>query len=99
MIAIRLREAIAAYKRRTGRRMTYAILAEMTGIAEGTLNQIGSRDDYNATLRLIEKLCLALNVTPADLLELVHELPKPKRAAGRKKGGRRGTGSGATRVC
>jgi DNA-binding Xre family transcriptional regulator len=59
----------------------------MTGIAEGTLDHVGGRDDYNATLRLIEKLCLALDVTTGDLLELVREPPKAKRAAGRKKGG------------
>jgi DNA-binding Xre family transcriptional regulator len=80
MIAIKLREAMETYKRRTGRRMTYQILAERTGIGHGTLRIIGSRDDYNATLRLIEKLCLALNVTPGDLLEIMPQKPKRKRA-------------------
>ncbi len=78
MIAIRLREAMAAYKRRTRQRITYEILAEMTGIAKGTLHHVGSRDDYNATLDLIERLCRALDVTPGDLLELIDDPPKPK---------------------
>ena len=85
MIAIKLREAMEAYKRRTGQRMTYDILAEKTEIGHGTLRTIGSRDDYNATLELIEKLCRALDVTPGDLLELIDDPPKPKRAAKKKK--------------
>ena len=79
MIAIKLREAMEAYKRRTGERMTYAILAEQTDIAHGTLRIIGSQDDYNATLATLEKICWALGVTPADLLELIDDRPKTKR--------------------
>jgi DNA-binding Xre family transcriptional regulator len=86
-IAIKLREAMQAYKRRTGERMTYAILAGRTGIAVGTLQNMGSRPAYNATLATLAKICDALVVTPADLLELVSDPPKAKRAAGRKKGG------------
>ena len=85
MIAIKLREAMEAYKRRTGERMTYAILAERTDIAQGTLRIIGSRDDYNATLELIEKLCRALDVTAGELLELTDDPPKPKRATKKKR--------------
>ncbi len=87
MVAIRLREAMAAYKRRTGERITYEILAGMTGIAKGTLHHIGSRDDYNATLATVEKLCLALGVPLHDLLELIPDPPKPKRRAKKKKRG------------
>ena len=79
MIAIKLREAMEAYKRRTGQRMTYDILAEKTGIGHGTLRTIGSRDDYNATLVMLEKICRALDVTPGDLLELIDDPPKPKK--------------------
>ena len=64
MVAIKLREAIQRYKRRTRERMTYEILAERTGLAKGTLNNMGSRHGYNATLATIEKICLALDVTP-----------------------------------
>ncbi len=85
MIAIRLREAMEAYKRRSGQRVTYEILAEMTGIAKGTLHHIGSRDDYNATLATLEKICWALDVTPADLLELIDDRPKTKRTAKRSR--------------
>ncbi len=85
MIAIKLREAIEAYKRRTGQRMTYDILAEKTGIGHGTLRTIGSRDDYNATLAMLERICWALDVTPADLLELIDDRPTPNRTKKKKK--------------
>ena len=90
MIAIKLREAMEAYKRRTGERMTYQILAERTGIAQGTLQIIGSRDDYNATLELIEKLCLALDVPIQEMLEIIPDpvnpkaKPRPKRSPKKK---------------
>ena len=79
MIAIKLREAMEAYKRRTGERMTYAILAERSGIAKQTLHTIGSRDDYNATLTTLERICRALGVAPGDMLEMIDDPPKPKR--------------------
>ena len=84
MIEIRLREAMEASKRRTGNRVTYRTLADMSGIAKQTLHTIGSRDDYNATLETIEKLCRALDVTPGDLLELIDDPPKPKRRSKKK---------------
>ncbi len=87
MIAIKLREAMEAYKRRTGKRMTYDILADNTGIGHGTLRTMGSRDDYNATLVTLEKICRALEVTPGDLLELIDDPPKPKRTTKKKRPG------------
>jgi DNA-binding Xre family transcriptional regulator len=87
-VYIKLREAMQAYKRRTGERMTYAILASRTGLAKGTLENIGSRSVHGANLTTIAKICGALGITPGDLLELVDEPPKAKRPAGRKRGGR-----------
>ena len=84
-VAMKLREAIQAYKRRTGERMTYRILAERTGIALGTLQNLGSHPYFNTTLTTVGKICDALSITPADLLELVPNPPergtksKPKR--------------------
>ncbi len=77
-IVIKLREAMLAYKRRTNERMTYQILAERTGIAEGTLRNMGSRPRYNATIGTLTKVCVALDVTPGDLLELIPDPPKTK---------------------
>jgi DNA-binding Xre family transcriptional regulator len=83
-VYIKLREAVLAYKRRTGEKMTYEILAARTGLAKGTLENIGSRRMHSASLSTIAKICGALGITPGDLLELVEEPPKPKRAAKKK---------------
>ncbi len=78
MIILKLREAMEAYRRRTGTRMTYERLSELTGIALGTLQQMGSRLDYHPTLANVEKLCSALE-TPLDgMLEMVPDPPKSK---------------------
>ncbi len=69
-----------AYKRRTGDRMTYEILAQHTGIAIGTLQNMGSRPYYNTTLTTLARICDALEVTPGDLLELIPNPPKATRA-------------------
>lgn len=79
MVAIKLREAMEAYRRKTGERMTYRRLAERTGIAQGTLEVIGRRLGYNATLATIEKICHALEVPLHDMLEVIDEPPKSKR--------------------
>ena len=75
-IAIKLKEAMEAYKRRTGEKITYQILADRTGIARGTLQIIGSRDDYNATLSTVEKMCRTLDVHLNDMLEMIDDPPE-----------------------
>ena len=84
-LAIKLREAMLAYKRHTGKKMTYEILAEHTGLATGTLQNMGSRPHYNASLATLARVCKALDVTPGDLLELIDDPPKPTRTSKKKK--------------
>jgi DNA-binding Xre family transcriptional regulator len=69
-ISVRLREAMDVYRLRTGTRLTYASLAELTGIAEATLQSLAARPDYNTRLSTIARLCAALGCVPGDLLEL-----------------------------
>jgi DNA-binding Xre family transcriptional regulator len=85
MIRVRLREAMEAYRRRTGQRVTYAKLAEMSGVAEGTLNSIGSRLAYNVTLASVEKICRALDISFHDLLEMIDDPPERKRTPKQKR--------------
>ena len=73
MIRVRLREAMRAHGERTGRRMTYESLSEETGIAVATLQSLGSRLGYNATLATVERICRALRCTPGELLELAED--------------------------
>ena len=79
MIILKLREAMEAYRRRSGKRMTYERLAELTGIAKGTLHQMGRRLDYHPTLANVEKLCAALETPLGGMLEIVPDPPKPKK--------------------
>ena len=74
-----------AYKRRTGERMTYLILAERTGIGQATLESIGGKLGYNTTVATLEKICRTLGVDFGDLLELIPDPPKPKRKRSAKK--------------
>jgi len=69
VIQVRLREAMERCSTRTGERMTYSILSERTGLSRSTLESIGTRSDYNATLGAIDKICEALGCTLAELLE------------------------------
>ena len=86
-LAIKPREATLAYKRHTGEKMIYEVLAERTGLATGTLQNMGSWPRYNATLATLAKICKALDVSPGDLLEFVDDPPKPKRSPKKKRAG------------
>lgn len=66
MIRVKLREAMDAYRQRTGKKLTYELLAEQTGIALTTLQSL-ARPGYNTRLSTIEKLCVALECSPSDL--------------------------------
>jgi DNA-binding Xre family transcriptional regulator len=70
MIRIKLREAMDAYRQRTGKKLTYELLAEQTGIALTTLQSLAARPGYNTRLSTIEKICVALKCSPNDLLEM-----------------------------
>ena len=85
MVAIKLREAMEAYRRRTGERMTYKRLAERTGIAKGTLEVIGKRLGYNATIGTLENICVELDVSFGDLLEIIPDPPKATKRVAKKK--------------
>jgi putative transcriptional regulator len=68
-ISIKLREVIDAHARKTGERLTYRQIAELTGLDEETIQSIAVRPNYNARISTIARLCAALKCTPAELLE------------------------------
>lgn len=70
MIRVRLRDAMRRHAARTGSKVTYESLSETTGIAVATLQSLGSRQGYNATLATVERICRALECTPGELLFL-----------------------------
>ena len=68
-LRIRLRECLALYKTRTGKRLSHVELARKAKLSKATIDSIASRQSYNATMQTIERLCGALGVGPAELLE------------------------------
>lgn len=70
---VKLREAMEAYRRRNGVRLTYDSLSAMTTISVDTLQSLAARPGYNTTLSTVEKLCKALECSPGELLELSTE--------------------------
>lgn len=69
MIHVRLREVMKLYEERTGQRMTYEILSDKAGLSTSTLQSLGSREGYNATLKTIDKICEVLGCGLDELLE------------------------------
>jgi len=76
MLYVKLREAMEAYRQRTGERLTYDIIADRTGIAVTTLQSLAARRGYNTRLSTIERLCRVLECQPGDLLVLQDD-PSP----------------------
>ena len=68
-ITIRLRECMDDFEARTGEHVTYPDLAAATGLSEETIQSIATRSNYNATLRVLERLCAALRCSPVELLD------------------------------
>lgn len=79
VIAVRLREAMERFRRRTGCRITYKQLSEKTGISESTLQSVAARRDYNTTLDTVDRIATALDCPLDLLLEQISE-PSPRAA-------------------
>lgn len=79
MLAIKLQEAMKQYRRRTGQKMTYELLSKRIGIAAGTLASMGSRFGYSTSTTNIEKICIGLDITPGELLEVIPEPPRKSK--------------------
>lgn len=79
MLRVTLREAMEAHKKRTGTRLTYRTLAEASGLAVSTLQSLAARPTYNTRLSTIERLCVALECQPGDLLELTEDTHGSRR--------------------
>lgn len=69
MIEVKLKEMMSEYSKQKGEKLTYQHLADMTGISKATLEAIGSRPDYNATLSILNILCSHLDCSIEALLE------------------------------
>ena len=68
-----MRDAMEAYRVRTGEKLTYEALAVSSGLSIATLQSLAARPHYNTRLSTVEKLCVVFGCQPGDLLELTQE--------------------------
>jgi putative transcriptional regulator len=71
MIRYRLREVMADYQFKTGKRLTFDELAKATGIHRTTLSKIANIRSYNTTTDNIDRLCKYFQCQVGDLMEYV----------------------------
>jgi len=64
------------YSSRTGQRFTYEALAEACGLSVATLQSLGARHSYNTRLSTICRLCVVLQCSPGEMLEIIDESSK-----------------------
>lgn len=53
--------------------MTYEKLSLASGVSVATLQSLAARPDYNTRISTIERVCIALQCMPGDLLELTED--------------------------
>lgn len=73
MLRIKLRDAMEAYRHRTGEKLTYEALSGLSGLSMATLQSVAARPNYNTRLSTVERLCIVLGCQPGELLELTSE--------------------------
>ena len=69
MLKFNLKNAMQEYEAKTGLRLTYEELSQMTSISSDTLKSIATRPDYNATLKMLSEVAEALNIDPVKYFE------------------------------
>lgn len=66
-----LKRALTTFEARTGQRLTYDELSNVTGISVDTLKSLASRPNYNATLHIIAQIANSLNINPIECFDWV----------------------------
>ena len=69
MLKFNLKDAMHNYEARTGIHLTYEELSNLTKISVETLKSIATRPEYNATLKMITEISIALSINPVDFFE------------------------------
>jgi len=75
VIRFRLKEVIADYEFRCGKRLSLEELSRETGIGRSTLSKIAGRRGYNTTTDNLDRLCSFFGCAVGDLLEHVEAPP------------------------
>ncbi len=64
-----LKKALNNYEARTGLRLSYGDLSQITGVSINTIKSLATREKYNATLQLISQIANALDINPTGYFE------------------------------
>ncbi len=68
-----LKSALDEYEARTGLRLGYDELSDLTEVSVDTLKSIATRSKYNVTFQTVSVICNALNVNPLNHLEWIDD--------------------------
>lgn len=69
LLRFNLKYAMQDYEAKTGIRLTYEELSSLTMISQETLKSIATRPNYNATLKMISEISIALHIDPIKYFE------------------------------
>lgn len=79
MLIVNLKALMQRKSAAEGRKITYKVIEEETGIKPLTLSRIATNHKYNFSRRDLEKLLLYFECQPNELLEIVKERQKIQR--------------------
>lgn len=65
------------HKKKHGTTYTYATLAKVADVSASTLQAIENQEEYNTTIRTLDKICRALKTSPSDILFYDSSKPQP----------------------
>lgn len=68
MLKFDLRRAMLDFQARTGLKMSYEDLSNDVGVSVETLKSIATRENYNATFKIVSKIAVSLGVNPIEYL-------------------------------
>jgi DNA-binding Xre family transcriptional regulator len=76
MLIVNLKALIERKSAVEGRKITYKVIEQETGVKALTLSRIATNHDYNVSRKDIERLLLFFKCQPNDLLTLIKEKEK-----------------------
>ncbi|RLD24819.1 MAG: hypothetical protein DRI71_01455 [Bacteroidetes bacterium] len=69
MLKFNLKQALWDYQARTGIKMSYEELSGDTDISIETIKSIATRQNYNATFKVVSVISKSLGIDPTDYIE------------------------------
>lgn len=67
-IRFSLKDALSAYEAKTGIRLTYEELSNLSGVSVDTLKSIANRAGYNATFQTVSAIGNSMHIDPIKFM-------------------------------